>query len=273
MFSLVVGICFAVAVVNAGFHHKLHHHHHHFTYDMNGFKGHHKDFSATFGPHPPMPVYGPPPNPPMPVYGPPPNVYPPKVYGPPPPPPSFNPHQHPHQNGYFPGFPDYGSGCPQNFGANLGFPNMMPFNPFQSSNIPFNPMNSMNSMNMFNTQDMDNFNHQFTSVNVPINILPPHSNGQDPSNVESNFPSPANLPVNPLPNSPSTIDVTTPIPLDANTVFANSNNVQTTTATNIIVPLNVDDHPQRPVNSPNAFEGKYFHFIAIYIYSTLIRMM
>lgn len=256
MFSLVVGICFAVAVVNAGFHNKLHHHHHHFTYDMNGFKGHHKDFSATFGPHPPSPVYGPPPN----VYGPPPpNVYgppPPKVYAPQPPP--FNPHQHPQQNGYFPnGFPDHGTGCPPNFGANFGFPNMMPFNPFQQSNFPFNPMNSMDSMNMFGTQDMDHLNHQFTSVNVPIHILPPHSNGQDISNVGSNIPS-ANLPANPLPNSPSTFDVNTPIPLDANTVFANSNNVQSTTAANIIVPFNVDDHPQSglPVNSPNTFEGK-----------------
>lgn len=262
MFSFLVGVCFAVVAANAHFHHKFHHQHHHFTYDTNGFKGHHKVFGGSFGPHPPQPVYGPSPRP---------------VYGPPPPPsPSFH---YPPPHGGFPGYPDRKPVNQHNFGENFGFPNLMPFNPFISPIIPFNLMNptipisssssssSINSLNIDNVHNFHNVhnvnNHHFSSVNVPINISP-NSNGHDiagnPSftgaNIPSNFPS--DLPNDPLPISPSTYDVNTPVPLDANTVFDHINVHSSTSATNI-VPLNVDNQPQNglPINSPNTFEGKY----------------
>lgn len=241
MFSLFVAVCFSVAAVNAGFHQKFNHHRHHFTYDMNGFKGHHSEMSGMFGA--PDRHYG---SPPPPVYG--------------PPPPFPHPHHHHHHmdSPNFPGFPDHGPGCQQNHGGgNFGFSNMMPFNPFlePSANMPQIPFN------------MPNFNSPNPFGGYMPTIMRPNTNEYDVPNSPSNIPlnTPSNLPVDALPTSPSTFDVNSPIPLDANTAFGDSNNVQSSTIPNTnsyVAPFNADNQPQNGilVNPPNGFEGNIqFH--------------
>lgn len=149
MFRSILGVIFAIAVVNASFHHKFHHHlNKHITYDVNGFKGHqseHGMYTVPFAPAPPPPPFGPFPH----------NYH------------HYNHHhdyQHNHNydhHSHFPGHHNHGPQCHHD----NGFPNMVPFNPFPVPNMPFNPMHPFN---------VPNFNPYQNNGGIPNQSIPPN---------------------------------------------------------------------------------------------------
>lgn len=239
MFRLLFVVVFAVAAADAHFLHKLHQKF--VTYDINGFKGHHSDMAGMFENnnrpygHPPPP---PPPSHPSPVYGPPP---PSPIYGP--------PHHHTH---FMPHYHNHGPDCHHEHHHGPGFPNMMPFNPFHvipsvsfqlSAGVhpphPYNPTNSY---------DRPNTNPNQSNGNIPTQHTPNYNNF-GASNYPSNTPS--NYPINPSPTN----DVSSPKPLDPNTVFADSNNVPNpTTPGNNFNIYNVNVQSSQGMNT-NSFGG------------------
>lgn len=174
MFHSIVGIIFAVAVVNASFHHKFHHHlDKYFTYDVNGFKGHHNEHGMYNVPFPPPPQFGP------------------------------FPHYHHHHHHHHDHYPEYhhnhGPQCHQNHGN--GFPVMVPFNPFQVPNMPFNPMNPFN---------VPNFNPYQSNGQIPNQSIPPNQPFDPTSIFKMNTPlapfdtnTVVTNPSNPVPNTPN----------------------------------------------------------------------
>lgn len=173
MFRLILGMVFAIAVVNAGFHHKFHHHlNKYFTYDVNGFKGHHSEhgmYNVPFAPAPPPPQFGPYPH----------NHH------------HYHHHDfhHNHNHDHHPDFPGYHNHGPQcHHNHDNGFPNMVwPFNPFLVPNMPFNPMHPFNVPNFNPNQNNEGIPNQSIPTNQPLEPTNPTgpntANNLDPFNV------------------------------------------------------------------------------------------
>lgn len=209
--SIVVGVIFIVAVVNAGPHFLHHILNKHVTYDINGFKGPHKEAHGMYHGWPLAPA-------PAPHFG-----------------PYYQPYHHHHHHHTIPEHLDHGPQChwDQNNHHNHGngYPEMTAFNPFNGPNLPFNPMHPFDVQNSKPNQFGDSTLLQSSSPNNPLN-------------------KPLNRPFDPLSTSPSTFNVNTPLsPLDPspNVVIVNPSNVQNPTAPSTVNgfnQFNVNIRPQ-----------------------------
>lgn len=215
MFRFIIYFVFAMIGVHGHFHKFLHHLNKHITYDMNGFKGPHGRPFVHPAPPPPSLPFGPLPQD------------------------NFQSYPHYHQHHHHPSIPDYLEHRPQfdynnpNSNYGNGFPNMMPFNPFNpffGPNLPFNPIQPFNVPNSNPSQYDGKIPNQ--SINVPKN--PPFQS-------------------NPLSTSQSTSNANTQASSGLNVnMFINPSNVQNPVATHTLNspdPINANIRPQNGMHS------------------------